>query len=260
MRLSLLTALAALCVIVATAGSANATSQHSPCVRVPVADLQPLHAAGRLRADVDGDGTPDTVTVRYEPHVPARCALYLVVSTAHRVYSRHLGIGLVEIPRDAIDAPVRQHNWESTVPTVEEIADLGDRGDVVVLSVGPGAANLGISFFGISGGRLRLLRIAGGATIWPGGTVMDQDVVNCAGGGPMREFFVSNVASRKHPNRWSFSSVTYKLRGFGFVAVAHRAVYGSNAKVNAAAKRAGMLRNHGYLSGCAVARDPKFIG
>jgi hypothetical protein len=240
-------------VLAATAGStttrARATCSSHPAVR----SLPRWRSAGRLRADVDGDGRPDIVTVRYAPHIPGRCAFYLVVSTASRVYSLQLGPRVLFMSKEDVKAPVRRSIWAWAFPTVEEIADLGGRGNVVVLSVGEGAANLGLSFFGLSGGRLRLLPVGRASNIWPGGTVMDEQTLACSRGGPLRELDFDNVATHRHPNRWSFSTVTYRRRGAGFVAVAHRAQYGSNAKMWAAAKRAGMPAS---LRRCSLARNP----
>jgi hypothetical protein len=155
--------------------------------------------------------------------------------------------------KDSVDVPMRKGEWSATFPTLQEIADLGGRGNVVILSVGEGAANLGISFFALSGGRIRFVRVGGALNIWPGGTVMDEQTLACSRGGPLRELDFDNVATHKHPNRWSFSTVTYRRRGAGFVAVAHRALYGSNAKMWAAAQRAGMPAS---LGRCSLARNP----
>jgi len=156
--------------------------------------------------------------------------------------------------KNDVNVPMRRGQWPAAFPTVEEIADLGGRGNVVVLSIGEGAANLGVAFFGVSDGRPRLLRIGGAPSIWPGGTVMDQEGVACSRGGPLHVLDFDNVATRKHPKRWSFSNRTYRLRGGRFVAVAHRTLYGSNAQMYAAAKQAGI--QNVPLKGCSLARAP----
>lgn len=246
--------LAAFAALAATAGSTT-TRTHAHCPsHAQIASLPRWRFGGRLRADVDGDGRTDTATVRVARWADGRCAFYLTVSTANGVNSRALGPWTLEMPKDNVNVPMRRGSWPAAYPTVEEIADLGGRGNVVVLSVGEGAANLGLSFFGLSGGRLQLLRVGRGLNVWPGGSVMDQEALACSRGGPLRDLSVGNVATRKHPNRWSFSSVTYRRRGSRFVAVAHRRLNGSHAKVFAAARRAGM---HGEaLTGCSLARNP----
>jgi hypothetical protein len=238
--------------LAATAGSApTRTSAHCPS-RAQVASLPRWRYGGRLRADVDHDGRPDIAAVRVARWADGRCAFYLTVSTARGVYSRELGPGRLEMSKDDVNVPMRQGSWPAGFPTVEAVVDIGGRDNVVVLSVGEGAANLGLSFFGLAGGRFQLLRIGGAPSIWPGGTVMDQETLACSRGGPLRVHDFDNVATRKHPHLWSFSSVTYRRRGFRFVAVAHRTLYGSNTKMFAAAQRAGMP-NHA-LTGCSLAR------
>jgi hypothetical protein len=246
--------LATFAAVAATAGSASGRS-HARCpAHAQIASLARWRHGGRLRADVDGDGRPDTVTVRVARWAAGRCAFYLAVSTASGVYTRALGPGTIQMSKDSVNVPMRRGYWSATFPKVEEIADLGGHGNAVVLSVGEGAANLGISFFGLSGGRIRFVRVGRALSIWPGGTVMDQEALTCSRGGPLRQLDFDNVATHKHPNRWSFSTVTYRRRGAGFVAVAHRVLHGSNAAMSAAAKRAGMPFRS--LRGCSLARNP----
>jgi hypothetical protein len=238
----------------ATSGSAAART-HSRCPsRAQIASLPRWRHGGRLRADVDGDGGPDTVTVRVARWAYGRCAFYLTVSTANGFYSRELGPGTLEMGKLDVNVPMRRSGWPALYPDVDAIVDLGGRGNVVVLSVGEGAANLGLSFFGLSGGRLQLLRVGRALSIWPGGTVLDQEGLACSRGGPLRDIAIGNIATRKHPHRWNFSSVAYRRRGSQFVAVARRSLGGPHWKVAAAAERAGMPNDP--LTGCSIARNP----
>lgn len=254
-------ALAAFAALAATAGSAPArTRAHCPS-QAQIASLPVWHHGGRLRADVDGDGRPDTVTVRVARWADGRCAFYLAVSTAKGgFYSRALGPGTLQMSKDSVNVPMRRGYWSARFPNVDAIADLGGRGNVVVLSVGEGAANLGLSFFGLSHGRLDLLRVGRALNVWPGGTVMDQEGLACSRGGPLRDIGLGNVATRKHPDRWNFSRVTYQRRGSRFVAVAQRTFDGSHRKVFAAARRAGI--DDEALKGCLLASSPnlKYAG
>jgi hypothetical protein len=192
--------------------------------------------------------------VRWAPGADGRCAFYLVASTpSGGVYSRALGPWTLEISKLDVNARVRPGHF-GVFPKIEAIVDLGGRGDLVVLSVGEGAANLGLSFLGVAHGRLHVVRVGGAKSVWPGGSVMDMSGLACSRGGPLRELGIGNVATRKHPNRWDFSSVTYRERGSRFVAVAHRSLNGSRAKVFAAAKQARMPNDP--LKGCSLARQP----
>jgi hypothetical protein len=209
-------------VLAATTGSASAGA-HPRCPwHAQIASLPRWRFGGRLRADVDGDRRPDTVAVRFARWADGRCAFHLAVSTSRGFHSRMLGPWTLQMSKNDVNVPMRRGEWPAAFPTVEEIADLGGGGNVVVLSVGEGAANLGVSFFEMSGGKLRLLQIGGSPSIWLGGTVMDQEGLACSLGGPLHVVGFDNVATRKHPNRWSFSNVTYRLRGGRCVAAAHR--------------------------------------
>src|SRR5262245_11871427 len=248
--------LAAFSGVAVTASSARAHT-HAGCPsHAQIASLPRWRFGGLLRADVDGDKRPDTVTVRVARWADGRCAFYLAASTSRGFYSRMLGPWTLQMSKNDVNVPMRRGEWPAAFPHVEEIADLGGGGNVVVLSVGEGAANLGISFFGMSGGKPRLLRVGGAPSMWPGGTVMDQEELACPRGGPLQVLDFDNVATRKHPNRWSFSRRTYRLHGGSFVAVAHRTLYGSNARMYAAAKRAGIQK--APLRGCSLARSPEF--
>src|SRR5215472_14002404 len=135
--------LAAFAAVAATAGSAAHTHAHCPS-RARIASLPRWRHGGRLRADVDGDGRPDTVTVRIARWADGRCAFYLAVATARGVYTRALGPGTIQMSKGSVDVPMRHGYWSVTLPNVDAIVDLGGRGNLIVLSVGEGAANLGL--------------------------------------------------------------------------------------------------------------------
>jgi hypothetical protein len=243
--------LAAFAALAATAGSATAhTRAHCP-TQAQIASLPRWRPGGRLRADVDGDGRPDTVTVRVARWADGRCAFYLAVSTARGVYTRALGPWTIQMSKASVNVPMRRGEWSVTFPKVEEIADLGGRGSVVVLSVGEGAANLGISFFTVSSGRIRFVRVGRALNIWPGGTVMNYETLACfARGAPTPARLRQRGHSQaSHP----LELLEHHLPTSRFVAVAHQTLYGSNAQMSAAAKRAGVYRRS--LRGCALARN-----
>jgi len=246
--------LAAATTLAATAGSAPGRTHNNCPSHAQISSLSRWHDGGRLRADVDGDGRPDTVTVRVARWADGRCAFYLAVSTARGFYSRALGPWTLQMGKFEVNAPMRRGEWPARYPNVEAIVDLGGRGNVVVLSVGEGASNLGLSFFGLSGGRLHLLKVGRALNVWPGGSVMDQESLACSRGGPLHDVGIGNIATRKHPLRWNFSSTTYRRQGSHFVAVAHRSLNGPHWKVYAAATQAGM-RNQ-VLTGCSLVRSP----
>jgi hypothetical protein len=246
-------ALAAAAAVAVTARPAGANTPHEACPsRSQVAHLPRWRTAPRLHADVDGDGRPDTLTIRLARRADGRCAFYLRVATAKRMYTQPLGHWLGDLGKDQYNAPIR--DWPFRIPVVEAVVDLGGRGNLIALADNEGAANTILRLVALDHGRFRSL-FAGLST---GGSVMDETGAACSRGGPLRTLFVDNAATRKHPNRWSFTSVTYRRRGWRFVTVAHRTLYGSNAKMAAAGRRAGLADDP--LKGCSIARDPLFRG
>jgi hypothetical protein len=246
-------ALAAAAAVAAIAGPAVANQPHVICpLRSQVAQLPRWRPGGRLHADVDGDGRPDTVTIRLARWADGRCAFYLRVATAKRMYTLSLGRWLGDLGKLQYNAPIR--DWQFRVPVVEAIVDLGGRDNLVALADNEGAANTFVRLVALDHGRFRSLQ--GAVELSTGGSVMDETGLACSRGGLLRALFVDNAATREHPNRWSFSSVTYRRQGWRFVAVARRTLYGSNAQMAAAGKRAGLSGEP--LKGCSITRDPRF--
>ena len=228
-------ALAAFAAVAATAGSAVAKAHHPACPsRSQVAHLPRWRPGGLLRADVDGDGRPDTVTVHLARWADGRCAFYLRVATARRAYNLSLGHWLGDLGKDQYNAPIR--TWPFRIPAVGAVVDLGGQGNLIALTDNEGAANDFVRLIGLANGRFRFLPIGRYAELSLGGSEDDQARATCARGGPLRTLGLDNVPVRHHPKRWtwSFSSVTYSRRGWRFVAVAHRALYGSYREMSQA--------------------------
>src|SRR5947209_7923239 len=89
---ALVAAVAVPAAVAATAGSTGAHRLHAHCPSAKrITDLPRWRSGGVLRADVNGDGRADTVSIRFDRAAPGRCAFYLRVSTARRFYSLKLG-------------------------------------------------------------------------------------------------------------------------------------------------------------------------
>ena len=205
-----------------------------------------------MRGDLDGDGRPDTVTVRFARNADGRCAFYLRVSTAKREYTWRLGLLVGDLGKIQVNKPIRA--WPFHIPAVEAIVDLGGRGNLLALGDNEGASNLFVDFIGIDHGRLRLIRM--GLSL--GGPMTAVTTASCARRGPLRLWSVWNAWTKKDLNRWAFGIDTYRRHGWRFVHVGHHAVYGSYRKMWHAAGRAGI--NASPLLGCSVARNPSFNG
>jgi hypothetical protein len=111
--------LAAFAALAATAGSAPAPTLARCPSHAQIASLARWRDGGRLRADVDGDGRPDTVTVRVARWAAGRCAFHLAVSTATGgFYSRGLGPWTLQMSKDSVDVPMRRGYWSARFPSV----------------------------------------------------------------------------------------------------------------------------------------------
>jgi hypothetical protein len=248
----------AFAVAAATSGPAPArTAVHASCPsRSQITSLPRWRPGGVLRGDVDGDGRPDSVLVRWAKWADGRCAFYLVVSTARSTYTLPLGHWIGDLGKLQYNAPIRTWPWR--IPAVEAIVDLGGRDNLIALGDNAGASNLFVRLVAFDRGRFRWLPVGREGELSPGGPMTYVTTESCTRGGPLRDLGVYDAWTRKDPNRWSFSSVTYRRRGWRFVAVAHHAVYGSYAAMWRVARRAGISPDP--LAGCSVARNPNFDG
>jgi hypothetical protein len=192
--------------------------------------------------------------VRWAKWADGRCAFYLVVSTAKGVHTLALGHWIGNLGKTQYNAPITTWPWH--IPAVEAVVDLGGHRNLIALADNEGASNLFVRLVTFDRGRFRWLPVGREGELSPGGPVTFVTTMGCARGGPLWVHGVYNAWTKKNPNRWSFSSVTYRRRGRRFIEVAHRTLYGSNAKMWVAAKRAGMPDSP--LVGCSVARNPNF--
>ena len=182
--------LAAFAGLAATAGSPHARAQARCPSQAQVAGLPHWRPGGRLRGDLDGDGRPDTVTVRVARRAIGRCAFYLRVSTAKRTYNWRLGLLVGDLGKTQANEPIR--DWPFRIPAVEAIVDLGGHGNRIALGDSEGAANLFVDFVGLEDGRFRLIRMdlglggpmTAGGVLSPSPTVLATGRTSRCGGRP----------------------------------------------------------------------------
>ncbi len=254
MKLAALVVLVVSAALAVTSGLA-AAKQHHPAAcsaAARIASLPRLKLGAGLRADVNGDGKRDAVSIRFDKLAPARCAFYLRVATAKRAYTLALGkligglFGKLEW-----NAPVDWSDHAGT-PVIEAIVDLGGPGNLIALLDNEGASDEFLDFVGLSHGRLRVVRMG----LDLGGSVMSVKGASCSRGGALRHFEVFSAWSKKHPHRWGLWIDTYRRHGWQFTTVAHKTAYGSEKTMWQAARRAGIPSKS--LVGCSLARSPDF--
>jgi hypothetical protein len=209
---------------------ADAASLHAHgafCPRISGAEKLPLWPnGGRLRGDIDGDGRPDHVSVRYAPRSRASCGFLLVVAT----HSRVLATRVPEWYKPPQDLPIRQ--WSFDEPFLAAVVRLGAHRAQVVVARSHGAAVANVSLYGVVGGRLQLLHFHPRVyqdELGLFGTIGTGDTnVRCSRGGPM--VLLSRGPTSASGRRWFISRSEYRLSKDRLSRVRARTVRGSMRK------------------------------
>lgn len=197
--------------VLAMAAGTTAAAQSDRFVRCPRLDHAtdlPMRPGGHvLRGDVDGDGTTDKVSVRYEPRARSRCAFLLVVETGQGVraiVAPALGKGLVESGR--------QHAAEYPEPAPGLLVRIRPHGLVVLLLTEHGASTVAARPYWLAGQQLR--GAAGELNFY--GSVAHNNQVNCYRGA--RSGLIVATAewiANDRATRWSFSREISRLTNRG---------------------------------------------
>ena len=209
---------------------------------VPPRPEQLRRRGAALRADVDGDGRRDVVTIRADPRAPASCGFYLDVASGRRHLSVH-------VPETG-ERPIAR--WPYADPYLVAVVRVG-RGTQVVVSRWHGAASAFVSLYGIVGGELRPLRFPApiDRTLGLYGSVgTGVTHVRCRLGGPLTVARV--VALDPVGHRWRLERTEYRLASSRF-RVAHRAsLTYVEAQGTRVARREGLSAPP--FAGCVVVR------
>jgi hypothetical protein len=135
------------------ADAASLPSDKAPCPRISRAASLPLWPGGvRLRGDLNGDGYPDRISVRYAPKSRASCGFLLVAKT-------RAGVPAMRLPewyKPPQDRAIR--NWPFAEPYLVAVVRLEVHRSQVVVARSHGASVANMSIHGIVGGRLVQLR------------------------------------------------------------------------------------------------------
>lgn len=204
-----------------------------------------------VRADVDGDGRRDLVTIRADRGAPASCGFYLDVASRRR----HLSIRVPESYKPPQDLPVAQ--WPFPDPYVATVVQLGRRGAQIVVSRWHSASNANVGIYAVVGGALRAVRFPPpflGTTLSLFGTTGTGDTeVRCRRGGPL---IVSGVyALDPVGHRWRLDRTDYALVRARFRVVRRSSLTFLDVQRERVARRARL--SVPPFSGCTVARGRK---
>lgn len=231
------------------AGAVDSSYSSSACPRLAEAASLPLRPGGSpLRADVDGDGRFDSVTVRYAPRARASCGFLLVVRTASSV----LAIRVPEWYKPPQDLPIR--DWPNSEPYLAAVVKLGARGSQIVVARSHGASVANVSLYGLAGGKLAQVGFHPGvpedqlSLFGTAGT--GSTYARCARGGPL--FVVSIWPTYSSGKPWAAERREYRLTGGRLLLTRTRTVKGSERRIETLASRWGTRA--APFTGCVVAR------
>jgi hypothetical protein len=230
------------------ADAAATPSDGARCPRISEAAKLPLRpGGGRLRGDVDGDGHPDRVSVRYAPRSWASCGFLLVVKTR----SRLLAARVPEWYKPPQDSRIR--DWWLAEPFLAAVVQLARHRSQIVVARSHSASVVNVSLFGVVGGKLVLLHLPrpDREALPLFGTIGTGDTnARCVRGGPL--ILLGRGPLTASGSRWFISRSEYRLVKNGFVRMRIRSVRSSMRRVNALAHRWGM--DALPFTGCIVVR------
>lgn len=166
--------------LVACSGDAEPDATEAPAAAPePACDNQEavlgdpsLRAGSPEEADVDGDGTPETVSVYYDPEGQVGCEAFVAAEGDETTVA-----GALETWRGEFGLPM---------PTLHSVADVdGEPGDEIVVNMGGGASTQFVGLVVADGAVLRQVTTAVPGQAAPGmfgfgGSVGHLDAIDCA--------------------------------------------------------------------------------
>lgn len=205
------------------------------CPRISEAAKLPLRpSGGRLRGDVDGDGYPDRVSVRYVPRSWASCGFLLVVKTR----SRLLAARVPEWYKPPQDSRIR--DWWLAEPFLAAVVQLARHRSQIVVARSHSASVVNVSLYGVVDGKLVLLhfpRPYQDALPLFGAIGTGDTNARCVRAGPLILLGRGPTATGR---RWFVGRSEYRLIKNHFRRMRTRTVRSSMRRVNALAHGWGM--------------------
>jgi hypothetical protein len=249
-RMRLLVVAAGVALAACALGSTAAPAPRSrACPRAShAASLSAWAASPVLRGDVDGDGHPDRISIRYAAGAPASCGFLLLAETR----SGPVVTRVPESYKPPMNLSVRE--WPFPDPYLAAAVQLDARRSQVVVARWHGASVASVSLYGLVHGRLVILSVGRGpraGEIDLFGTVGTGDTnVRCLRGGPLVLFGKGPTsASGRH---WRVVRSEYRLTGARLRMVRIRTATTTEKGALALQRRWGM--DALPFTGCTVAR------
>jgi hypothetical protein len=232
--------------------SAERDSAGGGCPSLSEAGALPSRpGGGRLRGDVDGDGRLDVVSIRYAPSSRASCGFILFVQTTNRTFA----VRVPEWYKPPQDSAMR--DWSFSEPYVAVIIQLSPRRAQIVVARWHGASDVGVSFYGLNGGKLMLLRLAPHSdqnTLSLFGSVGTGSTnARCSRGGPLTVLYLA--PANRRGSRWFAIKSVYRLDQGTIQLTDTRTLRTSHDAAIAKADRWGI--NTLPFTGCIVARGKR---
>lgn len=224
--------------------AAAATTVLAPCPATANARALPVWHDVTMRADVDGDGTSDRVSIRSSPRARASCGFVLLVESRTRSFATTLpyAYGNTAIA-----------NWSMEDPTLLALLAVPQRGALIAIRRDHGASHEFVSLFGIVGGRLRLLTFPGesyaSALDIYGSVGTGSTTVRCGRGLPL--MLMHGYPTTRSGRRWRVDRVNARLVGTRFVVRRIRSVVVPYDEVEALGRRWGFSGR--MFDGCLLA-------
>lgn len=154
------------------------TAPPCPAVSVVLTASRPAPTSA-LVGDVDGDGTPDRVAIRFAPHLRTDCGIVVAVKTRQGVKAARVPYGseAAKFPRTG------QFIRLSTFPFLNGLYGIDGRpGLEIVLTSWAGASTSILQMFTFTHGRLVPVRAPTPDGLWQGGCCGQSTGLDCARG------------------------------------------------------------------------------
>lgn len=228
---------------------ASVAARGDSCPRLSDAARLPVRpGGGQLRGDIDGDGQPDLVGLRYAVNSRASCGFVLVVKTRSGVFA-------VRVPEwYKPPADIIVGDWPFAEPYLAAVIQLDPHRSQVVVARSHGASVASVSLYGIAGGTLRALGFHPqlyGDELRLFGTIGTGDTnARCRPGGPL--IILGRGPTSASGRRWFVTRGEYRLIGQRLWRTRSRTIRSSMRTANALAHRWGM--DALPFTGCTVAR------